>query len=82
MLSLRAQIYSSYDSRDVINLLTNFPSGQCASSLMSPLNGKMIANSKSIQIEYEGACMNAPKEILDYLIDTVEKVTTTGTSLV
>ena len=55
-------------------MLTNFPPGKCALPLLSALNEKMIASSKSKEIMYEGQCMNAPREILDYLIDTVEKV--------
>ena len=69
MLTLIIHFY-----RDTINLLTNFPPGKCALPLLSALNEKMIASSKSKEIMYEGQCMNAPREILYYLIDTVEKV--------
>ena len=46
----------------------------CTEPLMLPLNKEFIANVENKEIEYDGVCMNAPKEILYFLMETIEKV--------
>ena len=41
---------------------------------MLPLSKQMLVNCESEEIEYDGHCMNAPKEILDFFTETVKKV--------
>ena len=41
---------------------------------MLPLSKQLLVNCESEEIEYDGNCMNAPKEILDFFTETVKKV--------
>ena len=40
---------------------------------MAPLDAQLVSRGIK-EIEYDGVCMNAPKAILDFFIETVEKV--------
>ena len=60
-------------TKDVINVLTNFPVRPCTEPLLLSLDKELIANAENREIEYDGVCMNAPKEILDFLLETIEK---------
>ena len=64
-----------------INLLTNFPLGECTEPLMLPLNKEMIKDSISKEIEYNEKCMNGPQEILDFLVETLVEVTFFGITI-
>ena len=66
-------------TRDVTNLLTNFTIRPCTDALLLPLDKELIASAEMKEVEYDGACMNAPKEILDFLLETVDKVGTRST---
>ena len=41
---------------------------------MLPLSKQLLVDCESEEIEYDGHCMNAPKEILDFFTETVKKV--------
>ena len=41
---------------------------------MLPLSKQLLVDCESDEIEYDGHCMNAPKEILDFFTETVKKV--------
>ena len=41
---------------------------------MLPLSMQLLVDCESEEIEYDGHCMNAPKEILDFFTETVKKV--------
>ena len=41
---------------------------------MLPLSKQLLVDCESEEIEYDGNCMNAPKEILDFFTETVKKV--------
>ena len=58
-------------ARNVTNLLTNFPPGECTEPLMQSINKDTIEDSNSKEIEYDRKCMNGPREILDFLIETL-----------
>ena len=41
---------------------------------MLPLSKQLLVDCESEEIEYDGHCMNAPNEILDFFTETVKKV--------
>ena len=41
---------------------------------MLPLSKQLLVDCESEEIEYDGHCMNAAKEILDFFTETVKKV--------
>lgn len=57
-----------------VNLLTNYPSC-CMDHLTDPLDRNLIIDADKKEIVYEGgAFMNAPNAILEYLMNTLNKV--------
>lgn len=54
-----------------VNLLTNYP-WACTEPLIAPLN-KDFSPSDLEEIEYDGACMNVPQTLVDFLDATLNK---------
>ena len=62
-------------TRHCINLLSNIPL-QCTEPLTAPIKKDLVSADEAAvkEIEYDGASMNAPKAMLDFLHAKVEEV--------